>query len=199
MFVTINGADSGKTKKMDWKRLIQPLGTGTYDLTFLLRVLRSSGYRGPIGLQGYGIKMEPRQLLKQSMDGWRELQSKVKAAEQATADEIAAMLRMPDLSPSLSTEELRSSFPPAEKTAEEIASTLSAEAAVNISKARSTLGSKLPTVSRVTLYSLLPEAGRITDPKYSSRTEELAKLPAFTNIQCSGSDDLGSGRSQSLG
>ena len=73
MFVTINGADTGDTKAMSWDRLIQPLGTGTYDVAAFLRTVRAAGYTGPIGFQGYGIKAPPREVLTRTMAAWREM------------------------------------------------------------------------------------------------------------------------------
>jgi len=68
--VSINGADSGDTTKMDWDRLIQPLDAGTYDVGEFVLLLRRLGYRGPIGLQGYGIPGEPRANLQRSIEAW---------------------------------------------------------------------------------------------------------------------------------
>lgn len=68
--VTVNGADAGGT---DWKRLIQPLGQGTYEVLPLLRWLRKANYTGPIGLQHYGIPGEAAENLKHSLEGWRKL------------------------------------------------------------------------------------------------------------------------------
>jgi len=129
------------------------------------------GYAGPIGLQGYGIKMESRELLKRSMNAWRELQRRVAEDEQQTRDEVAALFRIPDLSPSLTAEEVRIAFPPPDKTVEELASSLSYDGAVSLNKTRNTLGLKLPTVTKLTLYSLLPYSEKI-DLKY-------ADLPRF--------------------
>ena len=72
MFVTISGADTGDTKKMGWDRLIQPLDAGTYDLGAFLRTLRTVGYTGPVGFQGYNIKGEPRDILARSIAAWRK-------------------------------------------------------------------------------------------------------------------------------
>jgi sugar phosphate isomerase/epimerase len=72
-FVTINGADSGDTRAMNWDRLIQPLGQGTYDVAGLLRSLRELGYDGPIGFQGYGIPGDSRELLERTMKAWQRL------------------------------------------------------------------------------------------------------------------------------
>lgn len=73
--VTINGADrNGK----DWSQLIQPLDRGDFDLGALLRELQRIGYRGPIGLQGYGVAasfaIEPAENLRRSMAAWKKLQ-----------------------------------------------------------------------------------------------------------------------------
>ncbi len=71
MFVTLSGADTGDTRKMGWDRLIQPLDQGTYDLGAFLRLLRTVGYTGPVGFQGYNIKAEPRDVLTRSIAAWR--------------------------------------------------------------------------------------------------------------------------------
>ena len=72
-FVSINGADSGDTKNMDWNRLIQPLDSGTYDVAALLKSLRDLGYKGPIGFQGYGIAGDSGEILRHAMAGWRRI------------------------------------------------------------------------------------------------------------------------------
>ena len=76
--VTINGADrDGK----DWGQLIQPLDRGDFDLGTLLRELQKVGYRGPIGLQGFGVashfQIEPSENLKRSMAAWKRLQQEL--------------------------------------------------------------------------------------------------------------------------
>jgi sugar phosphate isomerase/epimerase len=72
MFVaTINGADRGASKK-EISRIIQPLGQGTYDVGSVLAKLRAVGFTGPIGLQCYNIKGEPRVTLKRAMDAWQQ-------------------------------------------------------------------------------------------------------------------------------
>jgi sugar phosphate isomerase/epimerase len=68
--VTINGAN--RTGR-DWSTLIQPLGRGDYDVTGLVRTITRAGYRGPIGVQCYGLKGDPGIYLKQSMSAWRLL------------------------------------------------------------------------------------------------------------------------------
>jgi sugar phosphate isomerase/epimerase len=74
MFVTINGADAGDTKKLGWDRLIQPLGEGSYDVRGFLAKVKAAGFAGPIGFQGYAIKLESRELLTRTMRAWRDLQ-----------------------------------------------------------------------------------------------------------------------------
>ena len=72
-FITINGADTGDTQNLGWDKLIQPLGRGTYDVRSFVAKARAAGYRGPFGFQGYGIKMEPKELLKETMEGWKKM------------------------------------------------------------------------------------------------------------------------------
>ncbi len=74
--VTINGADSGGK---DWDTLIQTLDRGSFDTAKLLKALKELGYRGPIGLQGYGLKGDAYDNLKRSMEAWRKLSTKVAA------------------------------------------------------------------------------------------------------------------------
>ncbi len=73
MFVSINGADSGDTKKHSWKQLIQTLDRGSYDVGKLLKTLRELGYTGPIGLQAYGIGGDQRDNLTRSMAAWKRI------------------------------------------------------------------------------------------------------------------------------
>lgn len=73
MFVTINGADTGDTQRLGWDRLIQPLDRGSYDVGAFLKKLRSAGYTGPIGFQGYGIKQEPREVLARTIEAWKKM------------------------------------------------------------------------------------------------------------------------------
>ncbi len=68
--VSINGADDGDTREMEWSRLIQPLGKGSFDVLSILHILRNNNYRGPIGLQCYDIKGDPSEFLKISIESW---------------------------------------------------------------------------------------------------------------------------------
>jgi sugar phosphate isomerase/epimerase len=64
---TINGADSGGGNA------IQALDKGSYDVGIVLKKLKAVGYKGPIGLQCYSIKGDPKTLLTGSMAAWRKL------------------------------------------------------------------------------------------------------------------------------
>jgi sugar phosphate isomerase/epimerase len=70
--VTINGADAGAAAT-GWNRLIQPLDAGSYEVGIVLRKLKELNYTGPIGLQGYGVKLPVQENLLRSMTGWRKL------------------------------------------------------------------------------------------------------------------------------
>ncbi len=76
MVVSINGAD-GKQPGYSWDRLIQPLGRGDYDVCGFLKKLKTAGYKGPIGLQCYGVKGDPLENLKQSVSAWKEYQAQL--------------------------------------------------------------------------------------------------------------------------
>jgi sugar phosphate isomerase/epimerase len=64
---TINGADTGGGNA------IQTLDKGSYDVGLVLKKLNAVGYKGPIGLQCYNIKGDPKTLLTGSMSAWRKL------------------------------------------------------------------------------------------------------------------------------
>jgi sugar phosphate isomerase/epimerase len=70
--VSINGTDTGDTNKMDWDRLIQPLGRGDYNVLNVLEILKKLGYKNPIGLQCYNIKGQPEDFLKESVITWKK-------------------------------------------------------------------------------------------------------------------------------
>jgi sugar phosphate isomerase/epimerase len=74
--VTINGADSGGK---GWNTLIQTLDRGSFDNYRLLKMLRELGYKGPVGLQHYGIKGSARENLKRSIDAWLDLEARLAA------------------------------------------------------------------------------------------------------------------------
>jgi sugar phosphate isomerase/epimerase len=71
--VTINGAER---QGRDWSTLIQPLGRGDYDVTELVRTITKAGYRGPFGIQCYGLQGDPGVYLKQSMAAWRVISAR---------------------------------------------------------------------------------------------------------------------------
>ncbi len=70
--VTLNGADTGAK---DWGKLIQPLDSGTFDVSSLLTKLKTLGFKGPIGLQHYGIQGDAQVNLQRSMSAWQHLQA----------------------------------------------------------------------------------------------------------------------------
>jgi sugar phosphate isomerase/epimerase len=70
--VTINGADSGAAGTT-WDRLIRPLDEGSYDVSRVLKRLDELHYAGPIGLQGFGVKIPVEENLARSMTAWRRL------------------------------------------------------------------------------------------------------------------------------
>lgn len=74
--VSISGADKGDTRRMNWDRLIQPLGHGTFDVYRLVELMADKGYTGPIGLQCYNLKGEPESYLKKSMETWKSFKQK---------------------------------------------------------------------------------------------------------------------------
>jgi sugar phosphate isomerase/epimerase len=72
--ISINGADEFD-EKPGWDRYIQPLDKGSFDVGKLLKTLKELGYKGPIGLQCYGIGGDVREHLARSMAAWQRLGS----------------------------------------------------------------------------------------------------------------------------
>jgi sugar phosphate isomerase/epimerase len=70
--VSINGADAFDPQP-GWAHYLQPLDRGSFDVGGLLRTLKELGYRGPIGLQCFGIGGDAREHLARSMAAWRKL------------------------------------------------------------------------------------------------------------------------------
>ena len=70
--ISINGADTGNTKEMNWDKLIQPLGEGTFDTYRLVKLAKDNGYKGLFGLQCYNIKQDCEPALTKSMNTWKE-------------------------------------------------------------------------------------------------------------------------------
>lgn len=69
--VSINGASPtpGKGPKA-WDTL--PLGSGTFDTNAFLRLIRDSGYRGPIGHQFFAVAGDDMQKLTLASESWKK-------------------------------------------------------------------------------------------------------------------------------
>jgi sugar phosphate isomerase/epimerase len=70
--ISLNGADDFD-EKPGWARYIQPLDKGSFDVGKLLKTLKDLGYKGPIGLQCYGIGGDAREHLAHSLAAWQKL------------------------------------------------------------------------------------------------------------------------------
>lgn len=80
---TVCGADRDGATEKNWSRLIMTLDKGNYDVAQFVALFIKQGYKGPIGLQHYGIKGDPKENLGHSMDGWRRVSA---AAAKAQAE-----------------------------------------------------------------------------------------------------------------
>lgn len=76
--ISINGADEHDDKP-GWEHYIQPLGEGSFDVGKLLKTLKELGYKGPIGLQCFGIGGDTREHLARSMEAWRKLRENLRS------------------------------------------------------------------------------------------------------------------------
>ena len=77
--VSINGSDRGAEIKAGTGKWIQPLDSGTFDILGFLSELHRLRYRGPIGLQCYGITGDAAVHLGRSMSAWRDLKRRIEA------------------------------------------------------------------------------------------------------------------------
>jgi sugar phosphate isomerase/epimerase len=75
--VSINGADDHDPKP-GWGHYIQPLDKGSFDVGKFLKTLKELGYKGPIGLQCFGIGGDTREHLARSIDAWKKLSENLK-------------------------------------------------------------------------------------------------------------------------
>lgn len=70
--VSINGADE-RDEKPGWAHYIQPLDSGNFDMAAFLKTLNELGFKGPVGLQCYGIGGDAREHLARSIEAWQKL------------------------------------------------------------------------------------------------------------------------------
>jgi sugar phosphate isomerase/epimerase len=70
--ISLNGADE-RDDKPGWDHYIQPLDKGDFEIGKFLKTLKELGFKGPIGLQCYGIGGDTRDHLARSMAAWRKL------------------------------------------------------------------------------------------------------------------------------
>lgn len=66
--VSTCGAD---TDGANWTTLIRALDEGTFDQAVLLKHLREIEFKGPIGLQCFGLKIDPKESLERSIKAWK--------------------------------------------------------------------------------------------------------------------------------
>ncbi|MHA4807503.1 sugar phosphate isomerase/epimerase family protein [Flavitalea flava] len=73
--LSINGADSvSRDRTNPWASFIKPLGEGNFDVYQFLKIFRDRGFKGPVGLQCYGIKEDPLTHLSRSVKTWHNFQ-----------------------------------------------------------------------------------------------------------------------------
>jgi sugar phosphate isomerase/epimerase len=78
--VAVVGIDDELPSAPFFKPAGKPLGEGAFDMVGFLRALRELGYAGPVVLETERIPGDRREVLQQSMAGWRKLQRRVNEA-----------------------------------------------------------------------------------------------------------------------
>ena len=76
--ISICGADELDAAP-GWEHYIQPLDKGSFNVGLLLKTLKDLGFKGPIGLQCYGIGGDAREHLARSLTAWGKLSDNLKA------------------------------------------------------------------------------------------------------------------------
>lgn len=77
--VSINGASPIPEKgPKAWETL--PLGSGSFDVSGFLRMIRETGYRGPVGHQFYGVAGDDQVKLTRAIRAWHDLKPKALAS-----------------------------------------------------------------------------------------------------------------------
>lgn len=76
MLIQINGANEINEPKIDWKQLIQPLDSGTFDVGRVLKTIDEIDYKGPVTLQCFGIRKPATEHLAASSAAWKTLNNK---------------------------------------------------------------------------------------------------------------------------
>jgi sugar phosphate isomerase/epimerase len=71
--ITINGTDTPEEIQAKTGNWLQPLDAGSFDQAKLFKILDDLGYRGPVGLQCYGISGDAKIHLERSMKKWKSL------------------------------------------------------------------------------------------------------------------------------
>ena len=71
--ITINGTGTPEEIQVQRDNWLQPLDGGSFDHKKLFKILDDLGYRGPVGLQCYGIPGDARIHLERSMKKWKSL------------------------------------------------------------------------------------------------------------------------------
>lgn len=72
--LSVNGADfppPSTDRARLWDTLIQPLGSGSYDVYGFLKTFWDAGFTGPVGLQCYNLKQPKAEHLRRSVQTWR--------------------------------------------------------------------------------------------------------------------------------
>ena len=95
------------------------------------------------------------------------------------AIDCSSLLKVPDLSPQLTGDEVSKEFTPWAERVKKVAAGLKPDFAALLSGARTALGSKLPRVTGITLFSLFPVDGPNLRQNEGQRADELEKLPRF--------------------
>lgn len=103
---------------------------------------------------------------------------------------VGLLTRIPDLSPSLTKEEVAKDFGP---WSEKVASVLPGwgmEQLISFGRAHRALSPRIPAATKIVLYSLVPAQGEALRQSYPERVQEYDKLPKFHGYPVLGSVNI---------
>jgi hypothetical protein len=96
--------------------------------------------------------------------------------------DYASLLRVPDLSPQLTSDDVSKEFTPWTERVKKVVAGAKPDLAAIVSGARTALGTKLPQVKGIILYSLFPTDVPNLRQDEAGRADELEKLPRFQDF-----------------
>lgn len=92
---------------------------------------------------------------------------------------VGLLTKVPDLTPSLTKEEVAKDFAPWSEKVATVLPGWGMDQLISFSRAHRALSPRIPTVTKIVLYSLVPAQGDWLRENYPERAQEYERLPKF--------------------